>query len=83
MSYDGAGNLVSDGGQYGYDATGQQVSATYPPSWNGYTLQQSYDGDRLRGEKTDNGATTYYLRSSVCTKTRCQRSPTGAPVSFT
>jgi len=28
-------------------------------------LQQSYDGDRLRGKKTDNGTTTYYLRSSV------------------
>jgi RHS repeat-associated protein len=28
-------------------------------------LQQDYDGDRLRGKKVDNGATTYYLRSSV------------------
>jgi RHS repeat-associated protein len=65
ISYDLAGNLVNDGGQYSYDATGQQVNATYPPSWNGYTLQQGYDGDRLRVQKTDNGVPTYYLRSSV------------------
>jgi hypothetical protein len=28
-------------------------------------LQQSYDGDGLRVKKSDNGAQTYYLRSSV------------------
>ena len=32
---------------------------------SGYLLQQYYDGGRLRGEKIDNGAATYYLRSSV------------------
>jgi hypothetical protein len=62
LQYDAAGNVTSDGGQaFTYDATGQQASASY----SGYTLSQAYDGDRLRGEKTENGATTYYLRSSV------------------
>ena len=28
-------------------------------------LTQSYDGDRLRGKKSEYGATTYYVRSSV------------------
>jgi RHS repeat-associated protein len=28
-------------------------------------LQQAYDGDRLRGRKTENGVATYYVRSSV------------------
>jgi hypothetical protein len=28
-------------------------------------LTQSYDGDHLRVKKIENGATTYYLRSSV------------------
>jgi RHS repeat-associated protein len=65
LVYDPAGNLTQDGGQYAYDATGQQVSATYPPNWNGYTLQQGYNGDRLRVKKVDNGTATYYLRSSV------------------
>jgi len=46
---------------FSYDTTGQQASASY----SGYLLQQYYDGDRLRGEKIDNGAATYYLRSSV------------------
>lgn len=62
LTYDAAGNLTNDGGQnFSYDATGQQASASY----SGYLLQQYYDGDRLRGKKVDNGATTYYLRSSV------------------
>lgn len=60
FSYDAAGNLINDGGQqFTYDATGQQATATYG------SLQQYYDGDRLRGKKIDNGTTTYYLRSSV------------------
>ena len=59
MSYDAAGNLTNDGYQsYAYDATGQQTSA-------GTTLAQNYDGDRLRVKKIENGATTYYLRSTV------------------
>src|SRR6266550_8593334 len=62
VAYDVAGNLV-DGTWYtfSYDATGQQTRAACP----GYVLDQSYDGDRLRGKKVDNGTTTYYLRSSV------------------
>jgi RHS repeat-associated protein len=60
LGYDAAGNLTNDGGQsFTYDATGQQATASYG------SLQQSYDGDRLRGKKIDNGTTTYYLRSSV------------------
>ncbi|HYR74761.1 MAG TPA: S8 family serine peptidase [Pyrinomonadaceae bacterium] len=62
LTYDAGGNLTNDGGQnFSYDTTGQQASASY----SGYLLQQYYDGDRLRGEKIDNGAATYYLRSSV------------------
>ena len=62
FSYDNAGNLTFDGGQnFTYDATGQQTNASY----SGYSLQQSYDCDRLRVEKVENGSTTYYLRSSV------------------
>jgi RHS repeat-associated protein len=60
MSYDAAGNLTNDGYQgYIYDATGQQTYAS------GGTLTQSYDGDRLRVKRVENGTTTYYLRSSV------------------
>jgi RHS repeat-associated protein len=60
MTYDAAGNLKNDGYQsYTYDATDQQTYAS------GTALTQSYDGDRLRGKKVENGATTYYLRSSV------------------
>ncbi len=60
MSYDAAGNLTNDGYQsYTYDATGQQTYAS------GSALTQSYDGDRLRVKKVENGTTTYYLRSSV------------------
>jgi RHS repeat-associated protein len=60
FSYDAAGNLTGDGTQsYQYDATGQQTFASLN------ALTQGYDGDRLRGMKTDGGVTTYYLRSSV------------------
>jgi RHS repeat-associated protein len=62
FSYDAAGNLTNDLGQtFTYDATGQQATASY----GGYALTQSYDGDGLRVKKNDNGAQTYYLRSSV------------------
>ena len=65
FSYDNAGNLTFDGGQnFTYDATGQQTSASY----SGYSLQQSYDCDRLRVQKVDNGSTTYYLRSRPATR---------------
>jgi RHS repeat-associated protein len=60
MQYDSSGNLTNDGYQsYTYDATGQQAYASAT------ALSQSYDGDRLRGKKTENGVTTYYLRSTV------------------
>lgn len=61
LSYDLAGNLTNDGQAFTYDATSQQVSASY----SGYALTQGYDGDTLRVKKTENGTTTYYLRSSV------------------
>ena len=62
FSYDAAGNVTNDLGQtFTYDATGQQATASY----SGYLLQQTYDGDRLRVKKVENGATTYYLRSSL------------------
>lgn len=62
FSYDAAGNLTNDVGQtFTYDATGQQTNASY----SGYSLAQVYDGDGLRVKKNDNGAQTYYLRSSV------------------
>ena len=62
FSYDAAGHLTGDGGQsFAYDATGQQAAASYP----GYSLQQQYDGDRLRVRKVENGAVTYYLRSTA------------------
>ncbi len=60
MQYDASGNLTNDGYQsYTYDATWQQTFAS------GMALSQGYDGDGLRVKKTDNGVTTYYLRSSV------------------
>jgi RHS repeat-associated protein len=60
MQYDASGNLTNDGYQsYTYDATGQQAYAS------GTALTQSYDGNGLRAKKVDNGAATYYLRSSV------------------
>lgn len=56
-----AGYLLSDGQQsYQYDATGQQTSA----SGNG-GLTMGYDGNGLRVQKTENGQTIYYLRSTV------------------
>jgi RHS repeat-associated protein len=62
FTYDAAGNATQDGGQtFTYDATGQQASASYA----GYSLQQQYDGNTLRVRKTENGAVTYYLRSTV------------------
>ena len=62
LSYDAAGNVISNGGHgFGYDTTGQQVSAGN----SGYSLLQSYDGDGLRVKKKDQGYDTYYLRSSV------------------
>ena len=62
LTYDAAGNVTNDGGQdFLYNAIGQQVKASY----SGYILQQSYNGDRLRAKKDENGAVTYVLRSSV------------------
>lgn len=73
--YDGAGNLTNDGYQtMSYDATGQQASAS------GAGLAQSYDGDRLRVKKVENGTTTYYLRSTVLgmgTNVKCPKIPGG------
>jgi RHS repeat-associated protein len=60
FGYDAAGNLTNDGGQsFTYDATGQQATASL------ISGQQYYDGDMLRLKKTENGATRYYLRSTV------------------
>jgi YD repeat-containing protein len=61
MVYDAAGNLRNAGGgwTFTYDATGQQATSAVG------SVQNSYDGDRLRGKKTEYGVTTYYLRSSV------------------
>jgi RHS repeat-associated protein len=62
FTYDLAGNMTSDPSQtMTYDATGQQVTDNY----SGYALTQGYDGDTLRVKKTENGVSTYYLRSSV------------------
>jgi len=62
FTYDAAGNLTNDLGQnFTYDVTGQQTSASY----GGYSLSQYYDGDGLRVVATENGATTYYIRSTV------------------
>jgi RHS repeat-associated protein len=57
FTYDAAGNLATNIATY--DATGQQVS--FP----GGGMTHSFDGDGLRAMKTENGAATYYLRSSV------------------
>ena len=60
MQYDAAGNMTNDGWQtFTYDATGAQVQA---PS---YGVWQGHDGDGLRVQNTENGATTYYLHSTV------------------
>jgi RHS repeat-associated protein len=62
FGYDLAGNLTNDLTQtYTYDGMGQQATATA----SGYFLSQGYDGDGLRNSKVENGAVTYYLRSSV------------------
>ena len=60
-TYDAAGNLTDAGGgwTFTYDATGQQATSATGGVVN------VYDGDRLRGKKTENSVTTYYLRSSV------------------
>ncbi len=61
FSYDAAGNLTNDlGQQFTYDAEGRQATASY----SGYSLQQDYDGERLRVKKVEQGETSYYLRSS-------------------
>ena len=59
--YDQAGNLIDAGGgwTFTYDATGQQATSAIG------NVVNVYDGDRLRGKKTEYGVTTYYLRSSV------------------
>jgi len=62
LTYDAAGNVIFDGSTLTYDATGQQASAYYSGNWD---IHHSYDGDRLRSKKVENGVTTYYLRSSV------------------
>ena len=56
--YDAAGNHTA--GVVTYNAESQAVSSTEP---GGYSY--GFDGDRLRGKKTESGVTTYYLRSSV------------------
>ena len=62
LNYDLAGNLLFDGGQtFTYDASGQATTASFP----GYRLEQFYDGDGLRVKKSDAGAVTLYLRSTV------------------
>ena len=57
LNYDAAGNFASN--VVTYDATGQQVA--YP----GGGMTHSYDGDGLRAKKTESGAQTYSLRSTV------------------
>jgi RHS repeat-associated protein len=61
MTYDATGNLTNAGGgwTFTYDVTGQQAASAVG------NLQNSYDGDRLRGKKSENGTVTYYLRSSM------------------
>jgi RHS repeat-associated protein len=61
MTYDAAGNMIDAGGgwTFTYDATGQQVTSAVGG------VQNVYDGDRLRGKKSESGTTFYFLRSSV------------------
>ena len=61
MTYDAAGNLIDAGGgwTFTYDATGQQVTSAVS------SVTNVYDGERLRGKKTEGGTTFYYLRSSM------------------
>ena len=64
VGYDQAGNMIDAGGgltTFTYDATGQQATSVSPT----VNTQNAYDGDRLRGKKTENQVTTYYLRSTV------------------
>jgi len=57
-SYDASGNLLSDGANsYSYNAVGQITSSSNGNSSYGY------DGDSKRVKKTENGVTTYYIRS--------------------
>lgn len=58
LTYDAAGNFTA-GGTAVYDAMSQQVS------FSAGGMTHAYDGDRLRGKKTEAGVATYYLRSSV------------------
>lgn len=60
-TYDASGNLIDAGGgwTFTYDATGQQATSAIGG------VQNSYDGDWLRGKKTESGGTFYYLRSTV------------------
>jgi len=59
--YDQAGNMTGTAGgwTFTYDATGQQATSAIG------NVVNVYDGDRLRGKKTEYGVTTYYLRSTV------------------
>jgi len=61
MTYDYSGNLTDAGGgwMFTYDATGQQATSAMG------NVQMFYDGNGLRGKKSENGTVTYYLRSSV------------------
>lgn len=61
MVYDQAGNMTDAGGgwTYTYDATGQQATSATG------NVVNVYDGDRLRGKRTEGQNTTYYLRSTV------------------
>jgi RHS repeat-associated protein len=60
-TYDASGNLTDAGGgwTFTYDANSQQITSAV----NG--VLNVYDGERLRGKKTEGGVTFYYLRSSV------------------
>jgi RHS repeat-associated protein len=61
MEYDSSGNMLFDGEQrFTYDVIGNQVTASGKVS-----VEHGYDGDGLRIKKVENGATTYYLRSSA------------------
>jgi len=60
FGYDPAGGVTWDGEQsFTYDATGQQTYAS------GTALTQHYDAERLRVKKVEQGAPTYYLRSTM------------------
>lgn len=65
-SYDADGRLLtsvegSSNFSYTYDAAGRQLTANQP----GKSISQSYDGDGERTKWVENGATTYYIRSSA------------------